>query len=179
MQASAEYSRDVLCDTLRQPDLEAPCLAVHDLECAHLLVCQLVGDRLSDLAVEILDDRRDGQHDGRLHFEDILPYIFESAAERDCRSAVYAGQECRGALVAVMHRKHREADVLRACLKHRLHQYRVKQQVSVREHYALRHTCGAGCEDDGREVGVDHLRVDVAAVSGPDLMTAFFAEPLP
>ena len=129
--------------------------------------------------VEILYDRGYGQHYRRLYLENVLSDVLESAAERDGRSAVDAGKEGRRALVAVMHRKHRETDVLRTGLKHRLNENGVQKKIAVRKHYALRYSGGAGCEDDRGEVGVDDLSIHIAAVSVPDLVASFFAQSLP
>ena len=179
MHSASEHSLDVLRDLLRQLYLEAAGLTVHELEDFHLLFAEFVCDRASYLIVEVLEDCRHGQHDGRPYFENVLADVFKSAAERDRCSAVYAAEEGSGTLVAVMHRQHGEADVLRTCFKHGLYEHGVEHQVAVREHYALCHAGRTGCEDDRSEVGINYLSVDVAAVSVPYHVAAFFAELLP
>ena len=126
--------------------------------------------------MEVLDYRRHGQHDGRLDLEDVLSDVLEPAAESYGRTAVHAGEEGRRALVAVMHREHREAYVLRTGLEHRLHQHGVEHEIAVAEHDALRDACRTTREDDRCEVCVHHLGFRIAAVSVPEHVAAVFAE---
>ena len=141
MEPATEDILDVFGDALRKPHFETPCLSVHEAEGHHLFVGEFVLDAAHDLAVEVLDDSRHSEHDRRTHFRYILPQVFEAARECDGRSAVAACEECGCALVRVMHREHREAYVLWLRLEHGLHEHRVEQEISVREHNALAYSC--------------------------------------
>lgn len=176
VESAAKESGDVLGHGLRQFELEAACLAVHHHEGLEVFLSAFFLYGFEYFIVEILDDNRHRKEYGRFDLGDVLSYVFQTAAERDGRAAVYAVEECARALICVMHREYRETNVFWFGFHHGLAEHGIENEISRAEHDALGDACRAGCEEYGGEISVDDLSIDVATVAFLHHLASDFTE---
>ena len=144
-----------------------------------LLPAAGVGDRLDDGIVELLEHARDRDQNRRPDLGEVLRDGVDALGVRDRAAAGERGDVARRPLEGVREREEREVLVGGAEVEHLQRGPRVRADVGVREHDALRHTRRPARVDQrrnvvrpdgvGERVEVGAVRVGVGAAGGEGL----------